>query len=65
MNNLFQSVNANNIQNFKNQLSQLQRRFQGNPRDQIMQMLNRGQITQEQLNNAQSKATQILKLING
>lgn len=65
MNSIFQSVNANNIQNFKNQLAQLQRRFNGNPRDQIMRMLNNGQITQEQLNNAQSKATQILKMING
>lgn len=65
MNNLFKSMNANNIQNLKNQVMQFQQNFKGNPRELIMQKLNSGQITQEQLNQAQSRATQIMQLFNG
>lgn len=61
MNNLFQSMNANNIQSLKQQVMNFQRNFKGNPKDIIMQKLNSGQITQEQLNEAQSRATQIMQ----
>jgi ribosomal protein L16/L10AE len=55
-------MNANNIQSLKQQVMNFQRNFKGNPKDIIMQKLNSGQITQEQLNEAQSRATQIMQL---
>jgi hypothetical protein len=62
MNNLYQTMNANNIQGLKQQIMNFQRNFKGNPREIIMQKLNNGEITQEQLNQAQSRATQIMQL---
>jgi hypothetical protein len=64
MNDLFQSLNGNSIENLKRQVLQFQQNFQGNPREKIAQMLQNGQITQEQLNQAQSRATQIMQLFN-
>jgi hypothetical protein len=55
-------MNANNIQGLKQQIMNFQRNFKGNPREIIMQKLNNGEITQEQLNQAQSRATQIMQL---
>jgi hypothetical protein len=64
MTNLFQSVNGNYLNNLKNQILNFQKNFNGNPKDLIMQKLNNGQITQAQLNEAQSKATEIMKFLN-
>jgi hypothetical protein len=64
MTNLFQSINGNYINNLKNQIMNIQKNFNGDPRELIMQRLNNGQITQAQLNEAQSKATEIMKFLN-
>jgi hypothetical protein len=63
MTNLFESMNGNYINNLKNQIINIQKNFNGNPKDMIMQKLNSGQITQAQLNQAQSKATEIMKFL--
>ena len=41
-----------NMQNFMNRFNQFRQTFQGDPRQQIQQMLNSGRITQNQYNQA-------------
>lgn len=48
---------------FVNQWQQFRAQYQGDPRQQIQQMLQSGQITQEQLNRAQQLAQQFIRLI--
>ena len=48
---------------FVNQWRQFRTQYQGDPRQQIQQMLQSGQITQEQLNRAQQLAQQFIRLI--
>ena len=48
---------------FVNQWRQFRTQYQGDPRQQIQQMLQSGQITQEQLNRAQQLAQQFKRLI--
>lgn len=48
---------------FVNQWQQFRTQYQGDPRQQIQQMLQSGQITQEQLNRAQQLAQQFIRLI--
>ena len=55
MNNLYQ----NDLLKRFNQFKQM---YKGNPQMQIQQMLNSGQITQAQLNDAQMKANQLMQL---
>lgn len=45
--------------------NQFRQTFKGNPREQIQQMLNSGQITQEQYNRAAQMATQFQQMLNG
>lgn len=65
MNNpIFNALSGNvpmfgNMQNFINQFNQFKRTFNGDPQQRVQQMLSSGQITQEQLNKAQSLAQQI------
>lgn len=47
-----------NFQQFKNQ-------FKGDPRAQVQQMLNSGQISQEQYNNAVQMANAFSKILKG
>lgn len=56
----FGQVNNNNIMN---RFKQFQQTFKGDPRQIIQNMLNSGQITQEQLNNAMNKANQLMRFI--
>lgn len=66
-NSLFQALNGNmnmgSIGNFMTQLQQFQRTLQGDPRQQIQQMLNTGQISQQQFNQAAQMATQIQRMM--
>lgn len=66
-NSLFQALNGNmnmgNVGNFMTQLQQFQRTLQGDPRQQIQQMLNTGQISQQQFNQAAQMATQIQRMM--
>ena len=43
---------GNNIMNTIQRFQQFKQQFQGNPQQQIQQMLNSGKITQEQYNQA-------------
>lgn len=66
-NSLYQALNGNmnmgNIGNIMTQLQQFQRTLQGDPRQQIQQMLNTGQISQQQFNQAAQMATQIQRMM--
>lgn len=55
----------------QNGMSQMIKQFQafkktitGNPQDLVMQMLNSGKITQQQLNQAQAMANQLKDILN-
>lgn len=48
--------------NFLQRFQQFQRMFNGNPQQMIQQMLNSGQITQEQFNNAVKQANEMAKM---
>lgn len=45
------------------QLQQFKKTFQGDPRQQVQQLLNSGKVTQEQYNQAVRMADQLRKLI--
>ena len=62
---LFQAMGGNkmpgamgNMQQMFQQFQQFKNSFKGNPRDTVMQMVNSGRISQEQLNMAQQMAKQ-------
>lgn len=42
-----------------------QRQFKGDPREKIQQMLNTGQITQAQYNDAVQKANALMQMLGG
>ena len=50
---------GNNIMDMLRRFQQFRQQFQGDPRQQIQQMLNSGQITQGQLNQAMQMANQL------
>lgn len=64
MNPLFNILGAGNNgqSNLIQQLLNFKRSFRGDPRQQIQQMLNSGQISQQQYNNAVQMANQISQL---
>ena len=45
---------------FMQQFNQFRKQFQGNPQQAVMNMLNNGQMSQEQFNQLQGLANQIL-----
>lgn len=55
----------NNFQNFMNQLNQFRQMFNGDPEQQVQQLLNSGRINQTQYNEAVQKANEIYKMIFG
>lgn len=55
--------NGQNMGNFWQRLNQLKQTFKGDPNEQIQKMLNSGQITQAQYNNAVRQAEQIRKMM--
>ena len=54
-----------NNMNILQQFMQFKNSFKGNPQEQIQKMLNSGQITQDQYNNAVKQAEQFRKMLNG
>ena len=48
-----------NIMNLINQFNQFKNNFQGDPRAQVQQLLNSGQMSQQQLNQLQNMAKQL------
>lgn len=47
------------------QLEAFKRQFSGDPKQQIQQMLNSGQVTQQQYNEAVQMANQLAQLLKG
>lgn len=58
-----QSAPDGRFANFVRQWQQFRAQYQGDPRQQIQQMLQSGQLTQEQLNHAQQLVQQFIRLI--
>lgn len=54
---------GNNIMNTIQRFQQFKQQFQGNPQQQIQQMLNSGRITQEQYNQAVEMAKNLQQFI--
>ena len=52
-----------NIFNLINQYNQFKNSFQGDPKTQVQQLLNIGQMSQEQLNQLQSWAKQLQSIL--
>ncbi len=67
MSNPFMSKSAaspfGNMQNMIQQFKQFRQNFAGDPRQVVQQMLQSGQITQDQLNQAQSMAQQFSQFL--
>lgn len=54
-----------NIANMVQQFQRFRSMFSGDPRQQVQQLLNSGQMTQEQYNQLSSMASQIMPLLRG
>lgn len=54
----------NSMMNMITQLSQFRQTFQGNPKQQVQQLLNSGKMSQEQFNQLSQMATQIQNMMN-
>lgn len=67
MNPLYDMINGNQnntgLAGFLQRLNNLKQTFHGDPNQKIMEMLNSGQITQEQYNRAAQQAMYIQKLL--
>ncbi len=71
-NSLFNSLGGNNqmqgpfanMQNFMSKLNKFKEGFQGDPKQQVQQLLNSGKMTQEQYNKLSQMATQIQNMLN-
>ena len=55
---MFNAPMNNPMLNMINQFKQFKNTFTGNPKDTVMQMVNSGKISQEQLNQLQQMAQQ-------
>ena len=53
----------NNMNAFIQQLNQFKRTFSGDPRQTVMNMLQSGQITQDQLNQVVQTANQLMQIM--
>lgn len=56
--------NMGNFMNMLQQFDQFRRSFQGDPRQQVQELLNSGQMSQSQFNQLQAMATQFQKIMN-
>ena len=64
MNNLFNMM-GNPMQMIMQRFNQFRQTFQGDPQQQVQQMLNSGKISQEQYNQAVQTANQIMRMFGG
>lgn len=53
-----------NMQNMITSLNQFRQNFQGDPKQQVQQLLNSGQMSQNQYNQLSQMATQIQNMLN-
>lgn len=68
MNPLFNILNGgtqpqNSMMSMMAQLNQFRQTFQGNPKQQVQQLLNSGRMSQEQFNQLSQMATQIQNMM--
>ena len=54
-----------NMQNFMNQFNTFRNSFQGDPKQQVQELLNSGQMSQSQFNQLSQMATQLHSMLNG
>ena len=54
-----------NMQRMMQQFQQFRATFQGDPKETVMRMVNSGQISQDQLNQAQQMARQFQQMMGG
>lgn len=52
-----------NMQNMVNQFQKFRQNFQGDPRAQVQELLNSGQMTQEQFNQLSNMASQFQNML--
>lgn len=52
-----------NLENMVSQYQQFSQGVQGNPRDQVMQLLNSGRMSQDQFNQLSNMATQFQSIL--
>ena len=63
-NEIFEQYGKNTAGNgFMERFEQFRKGFSGNPQQMIQNMLNTGRITQDQLNSAMQKASQMMKFM--
>lgn len=60
---MMQNTPMGNVQNLMNQYRQFRQTFSGDPQQKIQEMLNSGQITQAQVDQARNMATQFQKFM--
>ena len=60
MNSLYKQLTGNNV---LEQFNQFRQTFRGDPKAEIDRLINSGQITQAQLNDAQRQAQELAKLL--
>lgn len=58
-------MNPNNMPVILQRFQQFQRSFQGDPRQQIQQLLNSGKVSQAQYNAAVQQANQMMQMMKG
>lgn len=54
-----------NMQNFMNQVNQFRNTFQGDPKQQVQQLLSSGKMSQSQFNQLSQMATQLQNMLMG
>lgn len=64
LNNNSQFGNMGNFMNLISQFNSFKQNFQGDPKQQVQNMLNSGQMTQEQFNKLAQMATQFQNMLN-
>jgi pheromone shutdown protein TraB len=60
---LFNALGNNQMTGLVQRFQQFQRAFQGDPRQQIQQMLNSGKVSQAQYNQAVQQAQQLARML--
>lgn len=58
-------IPMNNMQSMMERFEQFKKTFQGNPQEQIQQLLNSGRVSQQQYNSAYQMAQQFQKMMSG
>lgn len=63
--NMFGKQQNNGFANMMSQFNQFRQNFQGDPKQRVQDLLNSGQMTQEQFNQLSQAATQFQQMMSG